>query len=89
MKKYIDCGNDLTKEQKYDLIDFFHKYYHSTAQEVKEFSCEYTRVTGDIMSCLVPLNLVYLIDFQQTLLEEHSYLLDYLLKNGIKGKDDD
>lgn len=80
----IDCGPEgITKEQKYELIDFFHGSYYDTPQEEWEFALEYMYVTSEIMSGRVPMELEYLVDYQKDLLYYHDYLVEFILKNGF------
>lgn len=60
---------DLTKEQKMILIEKFHEMYYNTDQDTEEFAKEFYNVVDLIIQGYVPIQLEFLEDFKDEILE--------------------
>lgn len=52
---------ELTDDQKFDLMGFFHQWYGDTAQDTEQFAMEYYHVTEAINRNEIPYKLDYLL----------------------------
>lgn len=57
---FIEVSN-LTKTQKYNLIDTMHGAYFDTDVDKKDFAPEFVSVTGSIISDRIPVKLNHLL----------------------------
>lgn len=60
---------DLTAEEKEILIQLFYDLYFNTGQDVEEFSGEFFFLVGAILGGSVPIQLEFLIEFEEPLIE--------------------
>lgn len=60
---------DLTVEEKEILIQLFYDLYFNTDQDSEEFGHEFFAIVGTILSGSIPLELEYLVDFEEAMID--------------------
>lgn len=60
---------NLTSEEKEILIQLFYDLYFNTDQDSEEFGHEFFSVVGTILSGSIPLELEYLVDFEESMID--------------------
>ena len=60
---------NLTSEEKEILIQLFYDLYFNLDQDSEEFGHEFFSVVGTILSGSIPLELEYLVDFEESMID--------------------